>query len=107
MKKKSPARSKATTLPAITRQHLTVLNTILEEVSRHYTSRLQREITRIRSHIEHLERDGEFTRKQTKDLKKMSALLEHLHIQPDRGRRKDLKKIDSLISDLEKLIENW
>jgi DNA repair exonuclease SbcCD ATPase subunit len=107
MKKKSPARSTASTLPAITRQHLTVLSTVLEEISRHYISRLQREISRLRSQIEHLEQDGEFTRKQTKDLKKMSTLLEHLHIQPDRGRRKDLKKIDSLISDLEKLIENW
>ena len=37
-------------------------------------------------------------------------MLEHigdLQIDPERGRRKDLKKIDSLIGELQSTIERW
>jgi t-SNARE complex subunit (syntaxin) len=34
-------------------------------------------------------------------------LLRHRQLKPDKGRRKDLKKIESVVSDLTMLIENW
>ncbi len=37
----------------------------------------------------------------------MLMLLRNASLKTDKGRRKDLKKIDSLIADLTMLTENW
>ena len=37
----------------------------------------------------------------------MLTLLRHRQIKADKGRRKDLKKIESVVNDLAMLIENW
>jgi hypothetical protein len=33
--------------------------------------------------------------------------IEHLQIDPERGRRKDLKKIDTLIGEIQAVVEKW
>ena len=42
-----------------------------------------------------------------RDLRDMLTLLRHRQLKPDKGRRKDLKKIESVVNDLAMLIENW
>ena len=42
-----------------------------------------------------------------RDLRDMLTLLRHRQLKPDKGRRKDLKKIESVVDDLAMLIENW
>jgi hypothetical protein len=42
-----------------------------------------------------------------KDLQGILKQLAHLAIDPERGRRKDLKKIDSLIGELQSVVERW
>jgi hypothetical protein len=37
----------------------------------------------------------------------MISLCRTLEIKPDKGRRKDLKKIDSLIEELSVIVANW
>jgi hypothetical protein len=37
----------------------------------------------------------------------MITLCRTLDIKPEKGRRKDLKKIDSLIDELNLMVENW
>jgi t-SNARE complex subunit (syntaxin) len=37
----------------------------------------------------------------------MLTLLRNRQLKPDKGRRKDLKKIESVVNDLTMLIENW
>jgi len=42
-----------------------------------------------------------------RDLRDMLTLLRKFSIKPEKGRRKDLKKIDALVGDLTMLIEQW
>ena len=44
---------------------------------------------------------------QLRDLRDMLTLLRTMQIKPQEGRRKDLKKIESVISDLELLAAQW
>ncbi len=44
---------------------------------------------------------------KAKDLRDMLTLLRQRQIRADKGRRKDLKKLETVISDLGMLIENW
>ena len=42
-----------------------------------------------------------------RDLRDMITLCRTLDIKPEKGRRKDLKKIDSIIDELNLMVENW
>lgn len=107
MTKRLSLKNRDQALPAIARQQLTHLNGVLQEIGRNYLVRLQREIQAISNRVEPLEKNGEITRKQLRDLKEMLDLLEQLQLKPEKGRRKDLKKIDALIGELQTLVENW
>jgi hypothetical protein len=37
----------------------------------------------------------------------MITLCRTLDLKPEKGRRKDLKKIDTLVEELETMVQNW
>jgi hypothetical protein len=76
---------------------LHALRAALEETARAYVARLQREIEGIAAALP--ARDG-------RKLAKVGRLLGSLHIKAHKGRRKDLKKIDHLIGELQELVES-
>lgn len=97
-KKPAPTKSstKATAAAALDAR-LKGLSVALEETSRQYVRRLQREIFEVSRAL---------PSRRGKDLAKIGRLLDSLHIKAPKGRRKDLKKIDLLIGDLQKLVES-
>lgn len=71
-----------------------------------YTARMDSEISRISEAVQ--EGSGrKVSGAKLRDLRDMLTILRHAEVKTDKGRRKDLKKIDSLIADLSMLIENW
>ncbi len=44
---------------------------------------------------------------RVRDLRDMLTLLRTMQIKPQEGRRKDLKKVETIISDLELLTAGW
>ena len=91
-------------LHAVARQRLLLINGLLDEVSRNYVARLHREIVALTRALEISSRDGAAN---DKDLRGILKKIEHLQIDPERGRRKDLKKIDTLIGEIQALVEGW
>jgi hypothetical protein len=94
-------------LGAVARQQLLLINGLLDEVSRNYLARLHREIQDLIRALERKPSGARSARKQMKDLREMLRLISDLHIDPEKGRRKDLKKIDALIGDLQSIVERW
>ena len=45
--------------------------------------------------------------RRTADVREMLTLLRSLEVKPARGRRRDLKKIESLVADLRVITERW
>lgn len=107
--KKLPANQSQTpkALGAVTRQQLLLVNGLLDEVSRNYLARLHREIAELIRSLEKKQAGTGFSRKEMKDLRDILKKIVHLQIDPERGRRKDLKKIDTLIGELQSIIERW
>jgi hypothetical protein len=95
------------TLGAVARQQLMLVNGLLDEVARNYLARLHREIADLVRILERKEAAGSFSRRETKDLRAILKKLAHLQIDPERGRRKDLKKIDALIGEMQSTVERW
>ncbi|MGD9896484.1 MAG: hypothetical protein AB7T14_05340 [Candidatus Methylacidiphilaceae bacterium] len=87
-------------------QGLASLSFLLEETAAHYVARLQREIRDLTLTARELERvESQAGRRAHRLLAKAAAKLESLPIAPEKGRRKDLRKIDRLIGELEELLE--
>ena len=107
--KKLPTKTSRTpkTLGAVARQQLLLVNGLLDEVSRNYLARLHREIADLIRALERKQAAPGFSKREMKDLQVMLRNIAHIQINPERGRRKDLKKIDSLIGELQAIVEKW
>jgi hypothetical protein len=107
--KKLPIKKSQTpkALSAVARQQLLLVSGLLDEVARNYLARLHREIAELIRTVEKKQVDPGFSRRELKDLHDMLKQIAHLQINPERGRRKDLKKIDALIGDLQSSVDKW
>jgi hypothetical protein len=94
-------------LSAVARQQLLLINGLLDEVGRNYLARLRREITDLVRSLEKKQAGTGFSKREIKDLHGMLKRIAHLQINPERGRRKDLKRIDALIGELQSTVERW
>jgi rubrerythrin len=77
----------------------------LREAASSYAARLDAEIERVRAAVE--ASTDKAAGAKVRDLRDMLTLLRHRQVRADKGRRKELKKIESVIGDLAMLIENW
>jgi hypothetical protein len=77
----------------------------LRESASSYAARLDAEIERVSQVVESA--GAKSSSVKIRDLRDMLTLLRQRQLKPDKGRRKDLKKIESVVTDLAMLIENW
>lgn len=70
-----------------------------------YEARLGADLDAVRDRI--AAGSGDLSPAKVHDLRDILTLLRNLDIKPEKGRRKDLKKIDSAVSDLALLVETW
>ena len=102
---KPPATPQA--LCSVARQQLLHMDALLDEVARNYLARLHREMAELTQALEiHHSAQG-LSKTALKDLQCILEEISHLQINPERGRRKDLKKIDSLIGSVQASMEKW
>ena len=108
VKKLAATKSRAPkALGAVARQQLLLVNGLLDEVARNYLARLHREIAELIRTLEKKQTQPGFSRRELKDLHDVLKRIALLQINPERGRRKDLKKIDALIGELQSTVERW
>jgi hypothetical protein len=69
--------------------------------------RLESGLESVREKVAALESDKKISDGRARDLRDMLTVLRSHKIDPAKGRRKDLKKIDSLVEDLAMLCERW
>lgn len=72
-----------------------------------YLARLDAEIVEVSAAVEKEAGKKKVPPARQRDLRDMLSLLRSASVKADKGRRKDLKKIDSLVGDLTILTENW
>jgi len=94
-------------LGAVARQQLLLVNGLLDEVARNYLARLHREIAELIRTLEKKQAEPGLSRRELKELHAVLKRIALLQINPERGRRKDLKKIDALIGELQSIVERW
>src|ERR1700740_2827293 len=72
-----------------------------------YASRVEAELGHIKELTLAKTQSPHLSQNTISHLRDMITLCRTLDIKPEKGRRKDLKKIDSLIDELNLMVENW
>jgi hypothetical protein len=72
-----------------------------------YASRVEAELGHIKEVTLAKTQSAHLSQNTIRDLRDMITLCRTLDIKPEKGRRKDLKKIDTLVDELNLMVENW
>ncbi len=105
MKKKS--RSRESTSPARhLESELRRLRTDLRQTIRSYSARLEIQLAQSLATVQASAPPEELPRERLHQMRDLTALVRKRKVKPEKGRRKDLRKIDSLITDLHLSLPN-
>ena len=88
-------------------EQLAAVRRTFREVMRHYGDGVEAEITGL---IHSVSEEGETKRAivtKTKDFRDMLMLLHSLDVKPVKGRRRDLKRVETLVTELRLITDRW
>ncbi len=80
------------------------LRAVFTQIIASYCKRIQSELREIEGVVGSIPQEQQSL--YVADMRELLNLLRNLQVKPEKGRRKDLKKIDSLVGDLNLIVEN-
>src|SRR3979411_2652729 len=104
--KRTRARPRETSPARLLESELEKLRGDLRATVRAYAARLESGLAERRGALESSKPAEELSRERLHQLRDLTILVRKLKLKPEKGRRKDLRKIDSLIEDLQLLVPN-
>ena len=104
--KRTRAKSKNTSPARLLDSELEKLRHDLRATVRAYAARLEIGLAESRAALESNKPAEELSRERLHQLRDLTILVQKRKLKPEKGRRKDLRKIDSLIEDLQLLVAN-
>ncbi|HEV2840077.1 MAG TPA: hypothetical protein VGW39_02030 [Chthoniobacterales bacterium] len=102
--KRAHTKSKETSPARLLESELEKLRNDLRATVRAYAARLEIGLAESRAALESSKPAEELSRDRLHELRELMILVRKRKLKPEKGRRKDLRKIDSLIEDLQVLI---
>ncbi len=104
--KSKPKTVEASPLKAVI-EELEALRTQSRATIEAYALRLDSEIEQVRTTVEKSLDRKKLPPAKLRDLRDMLTILRKSSLNPEKGRRKDLKRVDTLVGDLAMLVETW
>ncbi|MEO5721298.1 MAG: hypothetical protein ABIR71_07495 [Chthoniobacterales bacterium] len=107
-RKKTPPRKRAlATSPARhLESELLRLRAELRQTIRSYSARLEIQLAQTLTTLKASAPPEELPRERLHQLRDLTTMMRKRKVKPEKGRRKDLRKIDSLITDLHSSLPN-
>jgi hypothetical protein len=107
--KDEPKAKPASALPLQTvAEELAFVRKTFQELVGAYASKIEGDLTQMHELVK-AEADSKkkLPGSRTTDLRDMLMLLRSLEVKPGKGRRRDLKKIETLVEDLRAIVDRW
>lgn len=89
------------------REELDFLRKTLREIMASYAARVEGEIAQVREAVAAEEKKKKHSSARLRDARDIITLIRTLDVKTEKGRRRDLKKIDGLLEELNRFVENW
>jgi hypothetical protein len=104
--KKRKARGRETSPVRHLRLELEELRRELRTTARVYTQRLEQELILTTAALDRYAPAEKLNREQLRRVRDFAIMVRQRRLRPEKGRRKDLLKIESLISELRPLLDD-
>ena len=101
-RRQAPAYSSPVTMFEV---ELAALRRDLRRTLRAYAHRLEADLRNTATVVSALPPAEQLSTEHLHELREMTILLRRRKLKPDKGRRKDLRKIDSLVEDLQSFVQ--
>lgn len=88
-------------------EELDFLRKVFREIIAGYTARVEGEIAQIREAVAGEEKKKKLSASRLRDARDIITLIRTLDVKTEKGRRRDLKKIDLLLEELNRFVDNW
>jgi hypothetical protein len=105
-KKRARSKSVNTSPVKVLESELEKLRADLRATVRAYAARLEINLAESRAALGSFKPAEELSRERLNELRDLMIHVRKRKLKPEKGRRKDLRKIDSLIEDLQLLVPN-
>jgi CRISPR/Cas system-associated endonuclease Cas3-HD len=89
------------------REELDFLRKMFRDLMVSYSARIEGEIAQMREAVVSEEKKKKNSSSHLRDARDIITLIRTLDVKTEKGRRRDLKKIDLLIEELNRFVENW
>ncbi len=86
---------------------LHTLRLLVKEAGGNYLAALQAEVARVERAVRDAQPEETAHRKRTSELNAMLHWITRLDVKPQKGRRRDLKEIDKIITRLGEIVDTW
>lgn len=106
MKKKKQVSPDTLPLKLVS-EELAGLRRVFRETMRHYAQRVDGEILKLLEVVEEAEQVDQVSATRFRDARDMITILRHAKVKSEKGRRRDLKKLESVVEDLQALTQDW
>jgi len=98
--------SEASPMKAVVGELKTLRQSLRETVSQ-YQKRIESDIDAVQQVVSQDLEVSKIDSGKLRDLRDMLTVLRHAQVKSEKGRRKDIKKIEGIVADLKILIEHW
>jgi hypothetical protein len=88
-------------------EELDFLRKAFRETIAVYSTRVETQLNQLRDAVLEQTKNHDLPPAQIRDLRDMITLCRTLDLKPEKGRRKDLKKIDTILEDLDLITQTW
>jgi hypothetical protein len=88
-------------------EELDFLRKAFRESLNAYAAKVEGQLTQIHERILAQAKNQNTSSSHFSDLRDMITLCRTLELKPDKGRRKDLKKIEAAVEEIQAMIQNW
>ena len=105
MKTPKPEASDALPIKPLIEQ-ITFVRRTFRDILRHYGSEIETEIVRLAKRVT-TEAEKKVTRERVHEMRDILMLLRDADVNPKKGRRRDLKRIETLVKDVGEIVDRW
>ena len=90
-----------------TLEELAFVRKALHDATAHYLARIDGELNQIRDAVAKIAMEKKVSKERMKGLRDLLLILREVEVKPEKGRRRDMKKIEEAAREMRHVVETW
>ena len=90
-----------------TLEELAFVRKALHDGTAHYLARIDGELNQIRDAVAKIAMEKKVPKERMKGLRDLLLILREVEVKPEKGRRRDMKRIEEAAKEMRHIVETW